>query len=817
METNPQLELASNLLKYTGSHIFLTGKAGTGKTTFLHHLRQNSPKRMIVVAPTGVAAINAKGVTIHSFFQLSFAPFIPGTAPPIDFLRIRKEKINVMRSFDLLVIDEISMVRADLLDAVDYMLRLVRRNQKPFGGIQLLMIGDMEQLSPVVKDDEWYLLNNHYNSPFFFDSLALKKTSYVCVELTTVYRQSEGFFINMLNRIREKKIDNQLLEEINKRYHPSFDPSNEEGYIILTTHNAQAQRINNDNLTQLIEKSYFFDAIVSGNFPEYSYPTDAKLELKKGAQVMFIKNDSSSEKRYYNGKIAVITRIEDNRIEAQGKDDETPILVEKVLWSNMKYSVDDETKELLEEEEGSFEQYPLKLAWAITIHKSQGLTFDKAIIDASASFAHGQVYVALSRCKTLEGLVLRSKVTAKSVIRSDNIDDFNRLAEEKIPNETQYQKLRKEYFEKMILEQFSFSQTQTLLRKTLWFLKEHFLNLYPELINLYKQTDERLKTEIIEVSEKFLKQLQQLISKTETPEEDCFLKERTIKAATYFLEKTNTILQDILDKTDIESDNKEIRKKTNHYLTIFQTEVRQKLKTLEVCSDGFSVTNYLETKSKAAIDDDKRKQNMRERTSYGPVPKVSIPSDIIYPELYEMLRTWRLSIAQEKQVPVYVVLSQMSLIGITNLLPQNKREMLQIPGIGKGTYIRYGDDILNMVNRCINRYGYEKKEPVLLKREVNDTKINTKEQSFLMFQQGKSIEDIAKERFLTVSTIEGHLEEYVKTGEITLEKLVSPEKIHKISEKIQQNPEATLSEIKASLGDDYSYGELRLVKAGYKD
>jgi len=298
METNPQLELAHSLLKHTDRHLFLTGKAGTGKTTFLHHLREHSPKRMIVVAPTGVAAINAKGVTVHSFFQLNFAPFVPGTKPANEFFHFSKEKINIVRSLDLLVIDEISMVRADLLDAVDYVLRYIRRNEQPFGGVQLLMIGDLEQLAPVVKDDEWSLLCNHYESPFFFDSQALKKTSYVCVELKTVYRQSDDVFINMLNRIREKKIDPALLQELNKRYQPNFNPDNEEGYIILTTHNAQAQRINSEKLSKITDESYIFKAKITGNFPEYSFPTDERLELKKGAQVMFVKNDTSPEKRY---------------------------------------------------------------------------------------------------------------------------------------------------------------------------------------------------------------------------------------------------------------------------------------------------------------------------------------------------------------------------------------------------------------------------------------------------------------------------------------------------------------------------------------
>ena len=697
MQTNPQLELANNLIKHTGTHLFLTGKAGTGKTTFLHNIRTVSPKRMIVVAPTGVAAINAKGVTVHSFFQLSFAPFVPGTRQTNEFFRFSKEKINIMRSFDLLVIDEISMVRADLLDAVDYVLRHFRRNEQPFGGVQLLMIGDLEQLAPVVKDDEWNLLKEYYKTPFFFDSQALKKTSYVCVELKTVYRQSNEEFINMLNRIRENKIDPKLLQELNKRYQPDFNPDNEDGYITLTTHNYQAQRINSEKLAKIKEKSYVYQARITGIFPEYSFPTDEKLELKKGAQVMFVKNDISSEKRYYNGKIAQITRIDEHRIEVQGKDDPFPIVVEKALWSNMKYTLNPDTKELLEEEEGAFEQYPLKTAWAITVHKSQGLTFERAIIDANASFAHGQVYVALSRCRTLEGLVLSSPLATHSIIRSGNIDAFARYTEKNEPNEQQYKKLRQQYFEKMLLEQFSYETIQSRFNSVRWLLNEHFQNLYPELINQYRQAEERFQNEILTVCEQFQSQLKRLLFQTDNPEDEDFIQERIKKAAVYFIEKTNLILQELLDKTVIETDNKEVQKRVNNVLSLWQTEIRQKQKTLEICLDKFTVTTYLTAKSKAAIEEEITKQKKKEKTL-----KVSVSQDILHPQLYEQLRSWRMKLAQEQNVPAYVILSQMALIGITNLLPQEKAQLLQIPGVGKVTLSRYGEDILGIVKEWEN-------------------------------------------------------------------------------------------------------------------
>ncbi|MDR2584696.1 MAG: AAA family ATPase [Prevotellaceae bacterium] len=719
------LELAHKLLQFTDTDIFLTGKAGTGKTTFLHHLRENSPKRMVVVAPTGVAAINAKGVTIHSFFQLKLTPFVPGTKPGNEFFRYSKEKLNIIRSLDLLVIDEISMVRADLLDAVDHVLRTLRRNVLPFGGVQLLMIGDLEQLAPVTKEEEWSLLSTHYESPFFFDSQALKKTSYVCIELKTVYRQSDEHFINMLNRIRENKVNHALLQELNQRYQPDFHPQNEEGYIVLTTHNSQAQRINNNQLSKIVDKSYHFTATIKGDFPDYSFPTDQFLELKKGAQVMFVKNDLSSEKRYYNGKIAIITHIDETRIEAQGKEDDHPIVVEKAVWSNMKYSINPNTQELVEEEEGSFEQFPLKTAWAITVHKSQGLTFEKAIIDAGSSFAHGQVYVALSRCRTLEGLILRSPITPHSIIRSGSIDSFNRYISDHVPKEQQYHALRKDYFVKMVLEQFTFDGFTPRFRTMLWLLNEHFKNLYPELISRYRRDEESFRNEIINVSDSFLLQLQRLLLQTNHPEEEPFLQERIKKGALYFLEKSQQILQALLNSSAIETDNKEVRKRVNEVLSHFKTEVRQKIKTLEACLDGFSVPIYLNAKSKATVEVEEKKEKKKKSEKQSEpmekeegkkgrrnpavqdsVQKVAVSEDILHPELYEKLRSWRFALAKKQSVPAYVILSQRALIGITNLLPQDLEQLLQISGIGKVTASRYGQDILNMVKECVHLHGY---------------------------------------------------------------------------------------------------------------
>ena len=468
MQMNEQFDLAFNFLQNTGTHLFLTGKAGTGKTTFLKRLKEVSPKRMIVVAPTGVAAINAGGVTIHSFFQLPFGPYIPsvgaaGNQSNNYSNKFSRDKINIIRSLDLLVIDEVSMVRADLLDAISDVLCRYKDRTKPFGGVQLLLIGDLQQLAPVAKDEDWNLLKDHYASTFFFDSKALSESTYFSIELTHVYRQSDSVFINLLNNIRENCFDDETLQQLNRRYIPDFNPDDKQGYITLTTHNYQAQQINNRKLAELPGKSYRFTAEINNDFPEYSYPTDDNLELKCGAQVMFVKNDSSGDHRYYNGKIGKIVFINPNKITVVGEDG-NEIQVEKETWSNVKYTINQETKEITETIAGTFSQYPLKTAWAITIHKSQGLTFEHAIIDASAAFSHGQVYVALSRCKTLEGLVLSSPITRNAMIKDLRIQEFSSSVAEKQPGKEQLEKAQQHYFEELVTELFNFDSIQQRLQ-----------------------------------------------------------------------------------------------------------------------------------------------------------------------------------------------------------------------------------------------------------------------------------------------------------------------------------------------------------------
>ena len=388
---NEMFRFATELVNQSSRNIFLTGKAGTGKTTFLKYIRESCPKQIAVVAPTGVAAINAGGVTIHSFFQLPISPFIPETKGftnknndqnnPHSLLsrqRLTSEKKKVLQELELLIIDEISMVRCDTMDAIDLVLRHVRnRHHKRFGGVQVLFIGDMYQLPPVIPEQEWSVLSEYYNSPYFFDSHVIKEDQPVCIEFNKIYRQSEEKFINLLNRVRNNELDAEGMNLLESRHKPLFRRNKQGGYIILTTHNYKADSTNANELQQLNGKLFSFQAEITGEFSEKAYPADEMLQLKEGAQVMFIKNDSEKSKRYFNGKIGIVTKLGEEKIFVQCKDEPDEIEVKKEKWENIRYTLNKNTRRLDEEILGSFTQYPLRLAWAITIHKSQGLTFEK--------------------------------------------------------------------------------------------------------------------------------------------------------------------------------------------------------------------------------------------------------------------------------------------------------------------------------------------------------------------------------------------------------------------------------------------------------
>lgn len=419
---NFELDVARFIVEKTDMSLFLTGKAGTGKTTFLREVVHYTKKKCIVLAPTGIAAVNAGAMTIHSFFQFGLGPFVQGVIEPKSDFRINKSKLELIRHLQLLIIDEVSMVRADLMDHIDVELRRIRRNSKPFGGVQLLMIGDLQQLPPIARGGEDELLRQYYKTLYFFSSVALKSMKYSCIELKNVYRQTDRHFIDILNHARDCTLTSQDISDLNARCVPGFSPKPEDGYIRLMTHNRQVDYVNETELEKLDNKPYTFVAAVTGTFPEESYPTADSLTLKKGAQVMFIKNDP--DRRFINGTLGEVKSIDKNSIAVRLAESGTIIDVEPMEWQNIRYQFDEESKEISSKQIGRFKQYPLKAAWAITVHKSQGLTFDKAIIDVHAAFSPGQAYVALSRCRTLDGLVLSSPVSASVFMRDNAVDAY---------------------------------------------------------------------------------------------------------------------------------------------------------------------------------------------------------------------------------------------------------------------------------------------------------------------------------------------------------------------------------------------------------
>lgn len=714
MTANPEIELAWQCIERTGSHLFLTGKAGTGKTTFLRELKKQSPKRMIVVAPTGIAAINAGGVTIHSFFQLSFAPHIPDTTltsreTPYKF---GKEKIKIIRSMDLLVIDEVSMVRADLLDAVDTVLRRYRDRSKPFGGVQLLLIGDLQQLAPVIKEDEWTLLSRYYDTPYFFGSRALRETSYITIQLEHVYRQSDIRFLSLLNRIRVNDVDENLLAELNKRYIPGFRPREEEGYIRLTTHNYQAQRINDRQLSFLPGTAITFKAEVKGNFPETAYPADADLTIKTGAQIMFIKNDSSAEKRFYNGKIGVVTAVSKDAIRVKGREDNHDFLLEKEEWTNSKYTLNEESREITEEVEGIFKQYPIRLAWAITIHKSQGLTFEHAVIDASLSFAHGQVYVALSRCKTLEGMVLGSPLTKEAVICDESVNEFSREVEHSAPDKAKLNNLMQRYFYDLVCELFDFSSINRQFTVILRILDEHLYRLYPKLLERYKENHQRFAEEIEKISSRFQMQYSAIIMETADYSTNPRLQERIKAGAGYFLDKTEEIIFSLVRDNTIETDNKDVKKRlTDAYSSLYELlEVKAGV-LKHTKEEGFSVTAYLKRKAVILLslqESPAKTTGTKRQRKKDQVEKVTVPSDILYPALYAQLVRWRSGEASRVKLPAYTILQQKGLMGIANLLPVSTDELIKIPYCGKKLVENHGLAILEIVRKFIQDNGIQK-------------------------------------------------------------------------------------------------------------
>lgn len=717
MERNDELRIAWEFVENTGRSIFLTGKAGTGKTTFLKAVVEKSRKRSIVVAPTGVAAINAGGMTIHSFFQLPLSPFVPEAQIKSKF-DFGREKRKIISSIDLLIIDEISMVRADLLDAIDSVLRRYRDRYQPFGGVQLLMIGDLAQLTPVVTPEDERLLKPYYDTPYFFGSKALAQTKYVTIQLEKVYRQQDDMFISILNHIRDGKPTAEDLALLNSRVMPTLSRS-EESYIRLTTHNNLANNYNDNELRKLPSRSFLFHAEIEGTFPEYSYPTGETLELKTGAQVMFVKNDPTAERRYYNGRIGHVTYVDDHRILVLCKGDSNAIEVEPLEWENTRYTLNPETREIETDVQGVFKQYPLRLAWAITIHKSQGLTFDHAIIDANQSFAPGQVYVALSRCRTLEGLALAQPLQERSIISDEQVNSYiDHQEQEAEKSIEQLPTLKEEYERQLLIELFDFRQVLYLQEYLVRLFSEFFYNSYSSLTQLHKQALDDIKSQIMTVADKWTAHIKAL--PTKQLREPDFL-ERVKRSAEYFSQKLNDILAKPISLSEnVNTNNKQARQRLNNTLPdMKQTWLSRRYRLTAIAEQGFTVTIYLREKQTSMLDaldedDIKRKKAKKEKT----------------------------------------------------------------------------------------------KKP----KEPKPVKEKTWEISFGMYSLGKTPEEIARERSLTIGTIFGHLARYINTGQVDLNKLIPQEKQQAILRVIRMvGTDQGTTAIKALCPEDVTFDEIRLM------
>ena len=796
---NEKLDLAHQFVLHTNRNVFLTGKAGTGKTTFLHQIKQLSAKRLVVVAPTGVAAINAGGVTIHSLFQLPFGPLAPGVVQR-EGRHFNRDKIKLIRTLDLLVIDEISMVRADVLDGIDVVLRRYRNSDKPFGGVQLLLIGDMQQLPPVIRDDDWTLLSPHYDTGYFFGSRALSQTPYVAIELTHIYRQSDQRFITLLNGIREKTITASQLADLNQRYIPDFNPADDEGYITLSTHNHAALAINAQKLTSLKRKSYRFAATVTGEFPAHAYPTEADLELKVGAQVMFIKNDISREKLFYNGKIGRIVDIDEEGITVQSDGEE--IEVGMATWENIRYSLDTATKEIKGEVIGQFAQFPLKLAWAITIHKSQGLTFEKAIIDASSAFAHGQVYVALSRCKTLGGLVLKTPIPSHSIKNEPTLADFHEQVQQQTPSEQHLHEAKRYSQALLVQELFSFEEAHSFAYRCRRVANEHAGSLAADLMPMLTQLSELLTEKARDVSRRFVAQLPQYVQHEQLPETNEPLQERIKKAGSYFKTLLGDELLPLLHRCPIDTDNKQVREALHEAIDDLDRELFGKLRAFAVVQEGFDALTYLQARNRAELD-------------YKPARKKtesSSKNDEDKGGLYGVLVKWRNDLAGENNVEGFRVLPQKTLFEIAKIRPRTTDELLAINGFGRAKVRQIGTELLAIINGYSERSSpvwKEKKEKKPKKEK--EVKTPSATVTLMLFQAGKSIADIATERSLATSTIESHLAECIRSGDLSVEAVLPANKLNAIQTYLETNPGKTLGESRHGLGENVTYSEIRFV------
>ena len=668
-------------------NIFITGKAGTGKTTLLHRIKNSTKKNLAIVAPTAVAALNAGGTTIHSLFQVPFGPLIPGDEAPdegIDFVvRFGAEKLRLVKSLELLIIDEVSMVRADTMDYLDKILRAINCSTSPFGGVQLVMIGDLFQLPPITNSD-WPVLTRYYKSPFFFESKALNQRPFLTFELTRIYRQNDPVFIDILNGVRQNSLNSSQLETLNSR-HIQGVLADKEGYITVTTHNQLVNDINQQRLNELDGEMFTYTAAVSGDFPREAFPVEEMLKLKVGAQVILARNDSSGKKQYYNGRAAKVIELSLTGIRVKFLDDESEFDLIQEVWQNVKYGLDEDSGKVAESNAGSFTQYPLKLAWAITVHKSQGLTFDKVVVDVSGSFAHGQAYVALSRCRSLEGLILNSAVSFNNIITDQFVSRF--MAGVMDTEKVSLKVALAEDEHQFVKDMMDFSPLLAPWKQLNQLLKKAAPNNAAIQFSLDKIS--MIEKELISVAERFsrkeLGSLPSDIPLHELPETVSRLK----KSAEYFIPRLNDTAQVISDIFSV--DPGIISKEYN-----VGTHLNRILNFLSLR------TSFFKSMQQPEFSIDECRKSVREsNTAFKTKTRdFKSPNDspVLNAKLYEELLQWRKEQSEVKLVPDYIFMSDKVLVKISNKVPKSMDELAAIQGVGPVKAVEIGKSILKVLD-----------------------------------------------------------------------------------------------------------------------
>lgn len=751
-------ETASYVLKFinqTNKSIFLTGKAGTGKTTLLKEIIRTTHKNVVVVAPTGIAALNAGGVTIHSMFQLPFAGFIPEFNLPFQFsdtikfetkdslrrhFRMRADKQAVLNNLELLVIDEVSMLRADLLDAIDYMLRTTRRNERPFGGVQVLFIGDLLQLPPVVKNEEWEILKQYYRGKFFFHSRVVQQNPPLYIELTKIYRQTDDRFISILNNLRNNRVSADDIKALNGFVKPEFDLKSNSGYITLTTHNSKADALNSKSLSDLKSEEYIYRPEIVGEFPEKIFPVDEELKLKVGAQVMFIKNDLSPEKNYFNGKIGIVHSLADEEILIHFPEENLTIEVEKYEWKNVRYYVDELSKEIKEDVLGTFVHYPIKLAWAITVHKSQGLTFDKAALDVSGVFAPGQAYVALSRLRSLEGLILLSPLQMNGISNDADVMDYSttRAGEEELERSLHLE--TRNFIGNYLINSFKWQDLAMEWQKhKMSYLQEGPRSLKSQHRQWAQQHEETVHKQL-DAATKFIKQLESIFGQREV--DFNFVNERTLAAYNYFFPVMDRLAEQVLSKME---EIKRIRKAKGFYEELSELEELQTAAAVRLMKAKLLMEAVVEGKQIS-----KENLNSSEITGY-------------------KAKKLQLIRSKEKQNPV-------------SFLEEEAED-----------------------------YIVERKPA---KKKADGPKKTTYEETHELWLQKLSIDDIARIRKLSAGTITGHIGKLIQAGSISLQEVLPDDKIEALTKAFEGFDGGSLNVLHEKYGDQFTWDELKLFRSG---